>query len=151
MGEETVTTGVDDLLEYLKGKDRIAMQDAAVVLKVPLTTMQAWVDFLVEEKILGIEYKFTKPFIYLNKDETIKKKQIVEKTTITLEQVKQEYMDRAAAAQIPQNKMRELWRAHVQQALAAKREYFFDQAGRRNAGNPRKLWEDYQADLLSRC
>ena len=92
MGDDTVTTEVDDLLAYLKGKERVALQDAATVLNVTPETIQAWVDFLVEEKILGIEYKFTKPFIYLNKEEK-KKGKIIEDTSVTIDQVKQEYFD----------------------------------------------------------
>ena len=47
MVDGTVTTGVDDLLEYLKGQEKVAMQDAAGVLGIPMETLQAWVDFLV--------------------------------------------------------------------------------------------------------
>src|SRR4051794_5061214 len=104
MGEDVITTGVDDLLDYLKGKDRVSMQDAAQFLSVTMDTLQAWTDFLVEEKILGIEYKFTKPFIYLNHEEKSKKKQIVEQTSVPLEQIKSEYMERAKSKQIPLSK-----------------------------------------------
>jgi hypothetical protein len=150
MGEDTVKTGVDDLLAFLQGKERVAMQDAATALKVPLDTMQAWTDFLVEEKILGVEYKFTKPFIYLNREEK-KKKQLVEKTTVPLEQIKREYFQRARERQIPESKILELWRQRVQDALASKKIYFLEQANRRNAPNPLRLWDAYQQDLHARC
>jgi hypothetical protein len=151
MGDETIRTGVDDLLTYLTGKEKVAMQDAATALGVPLETMQAWTGFLVEEKILGIVYKFTKPFIYLNKEEKPKKKQVLEHTTESLDQVKQEYADHARVKQIPDAKIPELWRAHVQEALAAKKAYFLEQASRRNVANPLQLWEEYQKDLMARC
>jgi hypothetical protein len=151
MGEEIITTGVDDLLAYLQGKDRIAMQDAAAYLNVPLDTLQAWVDFLVEEKILGIEYKFTKPFIYLNKEEKPKKKKILERTTVPLSEVKTEFEDRAKMKQIPAGKIPELWRSHVADALATKKAYFIEQATRRHITDPNKMWEEYEANLLSRC
>lgn len=152
MGDGVVTTGVDDLLAYLKGKDRIAMQDAAVVLGVPLETLQAWVDFLVEENILGIEYKFTKPFIYLNKEEPKKSKvKVVERTIVGIETLKQEYLQHAREKQIPDVKVQQLWKAHVTDALARRREFFIEQATRRHAEDPDRLWERYRADLLSRC
>lgn len=150
MGEEVITTGVDDLLSYLKGKDRIAMQDVATFLNIPLDTLQAWVDFLVEEKILGIEYKFTKPFIYLNHEEKLKKR-IVEHTTVPLEVVKEEFSTRARSKQIPNTKIPELWRAHVSDALSRKKAYFLEQAAKRHAEDAARLWEEYQQDLLLRC
>lgn len=152
MGDEVVTTGVDDLLAYLKDKDRVALQDAAVVLGVPLETLQAWVDFLVEEKILGLEYKFTKPYVYLNKEEPKKNKaHLVEQAILEVESLKQEYVQRAREKQIPDSKIPQLWRSHVLEALGRKREYFLQQAIRRHAADPQQLWERYQADLLSRC
>lgn len=151
MGEDVITTGVDDLLKYLEGKDRIAMQDAATYLNVPLDTLQAWTDFLVEEKILGIEYKFTKPFIYLNKEEKQIKNKVLENTTISLAQIKEEFETRARSKQIPAVKIPELWKEHVMQALEKKRSYFMEQAQRRRAQDPEHLWQEYQEDLLSRC
>jgi hypothetical protein len=112
MGDEVVTTGVDDLLAYLRDKDRIAMQDAANVLGVSLDTLQAWVDFLVEEKILGIEYKFTKPFIYLNREEDPRHKaKVIEQKIIPIEAFRDDFFQRARVKQIPEQKIPELWRA----------------------------------------
>jgi hypothetical protein len=121
------------------------------VLNVPPQTLQAWVDFLVEEKILGIEYKFTKPFIYLNREDKPKKNQIIEHTTESLEQVKEAYFQRARTKQIPEQKIDELWRLHVLEALQGKKAYFFEQASRRSMANPQQLWEEYQRNLLVRC
>ena len=53
MPDDTITTGVDALLELLKSTEKIAMPDAAKKLNVPLDTLQSWVDFLVEERIIG--------------------------------------------------------------------------------------------------
>jgi hypothetical protein len=151
MGEGTITTGVDDLINYLQGKDRVAMQDAAAFLNVPLDILQAWTDFLVEEKILGLEYKFTKPFIYLNKEEKPKKNKLVEHTAVPLSQIKQEFEERARGKQIPAIKIPELWRSHVLSAIATKKAYFMEQANRRHLQDIERLWEEYQTDLLSRC
>ena len=151
MGEDTITTGVDELLTYLQGKDRVAMQDAAVFLNVSIDTLQAWVDFLVEEKILGIEYKFTKPFIYLNKEDKPKRSKLLEKTAVPLSQIKEEYAARARSKQIPESKITELWRSHVIEALYAKRTYFLEQAAHRRIPNAEQMWEEYQRNLLARC
>lgn len=151
MGDDVVTTGVDDLLHYLQGKDKIPLQDVAGILNVPIETVQAWVDFLVEEKILGIEYKFTKPYIYLNKEIRPERGRIIEATSVSIDQLRSEYEDRAKAKQIPATKIRELWLSHVREALALKHDYFIDQAKRRRAEDPETLWKEYQTDLYARC
>jgi hypothetical protein len=149
MGEEIITTGVDELLVYLQGKDRVAMQDVAAHLNVQMDTLQAWVDFLVEEKILGIEYKFTKPYIYLNKEEKPKAK--VVQAQVPLSDLRNEFAERARTKQIPTGKIAELWRAHVLEALSTKKSYFIEQASRRHVTDAERMWQDYQQDLLSRC
>ncbi|MDD9953822.1 MAG: hypothetical protein OXR66_05800 [Candidatus Woesearchaeota archaeon] len=148
MGEEMITTGVDDLLEYLKDKDRVAMQDAATALHIQPETVQAWVDFLVEEKILGIEYKFTKPYIYLNRE--TKKAKHIEPPKVTIKEVKKKFTDRAARKQIPAGKISELWKSHVIDALQRKKTYFTEQAQQRQL-DPEQLWDAYEKDLLARC
>ncbi|HEC96339.1 MAG TPA: hypothetical protein ENI59_01520, partial [Euryarchaeota archaeon] len=67
MAEKTIKTGVDQLIELLKRVEKIEMSKAAKEINVPLKTLQKWVDFLAEEGLIGIEYKFTTPYIYLNK------------------------------------------------------------------------------------
>ena len=150
MGDDVVTTGLDDLLHYLHGKDRVPMQDVAGILNVPVETVQAWVDFLVEEKILGIEYKFTKPFIYLNKEMKPERGKILEGTTISIDQLRQEYEERAKSKMIPHPKIRELWAARMREGLSLKKGYFIEQAKRRRAEDPEALWREYQSDLLAR-
>jgi len=149
MTDEVITTGVDDLLAYCKGKDKVAMQDAATVLNIPHETIQAWVDFLVEEKILGIEYKFTKPYIYINK-ETQEKTKVIEQTEVTIMDVRHAWETHAHEQQIPAAKLPELWRSHVAAGLDRQRDYFFEQAQRRHASEPEKLWQEYRALLLGK-
>lgn len=151
MGKGQITTGVDDLIEYLKGKDRVAMQDVATVLDLPLETIQSWVDFLVEEKILGIEYKFTKPYIYINKESTKQRPKLIEETALSLEDVKHEYFEHARQKRIPEQKIAELWMTHVQEALLHKRAYFLEQAQARRVKDAEGLFRAYQRSLLRRC
>lgn len=146
-----MTTGVDDLLAYLKDKDRVAMQDVASVLSVPIETIQAWVDFLVEEKILGIEYKFTKPFIYLNHEEEKPSRAKILKEGISIELLREEFVQRAQAKQIPPQKIPDLWRSHVQEGLERKRDFFMDKARQKHLSNTEMLWKQYQQQLLLRC
>lgn len=149
MPEETITTGVDALLELLKSTDKISIPDAAQKLRVPLDTLQAWVDFLVEERIIGLEYKFTKPFIYLNKEEPKKKEKRLQ--IPQLKEIKKEYMDRAHEKKIPADQILRLWEAHVRQELAYLEPYFNEQAQRRGLQDTherRRLWDGYNTQLL---
>ena len=63
-----IRTAADELFELVKKNAKISVEGAAKQLRIPLATIQALVDFLVEEKVFGIEYKFTTPFIYLYKE-----------------------------------------------------------------------------------
>jgi hypothetical protein len=62
-------TDVDDFINLVKNQKKLTINDAAKKLGVPEATVEAWTDFLVEERILGIEYRFTTPYIYMNIEE----------------------------------------------------------------------------------
>jgi chromosome segregation ATPase len=71
-----IETGVDRLVELVNAKKRITVEDAAKELGVSRIVIQEWADFLEEEKILSIEYKFSKTYLIerkLSKDEVVKK------------------------------------------------------------------------------
>lgn len=145
-----ITTGVDELIAYLRGKDRVALQDAATVLGLSLETLQAWVDFLVEEKILGLEYRFTKPFVYLNR-ESAEATSEPRAHVPQLGEMRAVFIEHAKMKRIPESKVIGLWRAHVVDALDGKRAFFIDQAMRRSVPDPERSWQDYRDDLLARC
>lgn len=58
-----IETGVDKLVKLIKERSKISMDDAAKELGVSLTVVEEWADFIEEEGIIRIEYKFTKPFL----------------------------------------------------------------------------------------
>ncbi len=58
-----IETGIDKLVKLVKEKAKISMEDAAKELGVSLTVVEEWADFLEEEGIISIEYKFTKAFL----------------------------------------------------------------------------------------
>ena len=58
-----IETGVDKLVNIIKERGRIALIDAAKELGVSATVIQEWVDFLEDEGIISVEYKFTKPYL----------------------------------------------------------------------------------------
>src|SRR3989338_7068887 len=66
--DSIIRTVADELFELVKKKEKISVEDAAKSMKMSVSTVQALVDFLVEEKIFGIEYKFTTPYVYLYRE-----------------------------------------------------------------------------------
>ncbi|PIN80315.1 hypothetical protein COV16_01035 [Candidatus Woesearchaeota archaeon CG10_big_fil_rev_8_21_14_0_10_34_8] len=72
VGQEILRTEVDTFLELIKRNKKISLQDAAKEMKVPILTIQAWTDFLVEEGIVGIEYKFTTPYVFVQEEKRMK-------------------------------------------------------------------------------
>jgi hypothetical protein len=147
MGEETVTTGVDGLIKFLEGKEKISMLDAASELGVNLETMQTWVDFLVEERVLGIEYKFTKPFIYLNKENTEKGK-ILGEEELTWDAYHRNFLMKAKEKHIPDVEAANLWKKHVLALLDEKEAFFKDEGRKRALQNIDQLWGEYKTTVL---
>jgi len=62
-----IETGVDKLVNIVNTRGKIAAQDAAKELGVSTTIVLEWADFLEEEGIISIDYKFTKPFLVARK------------------------------------------------------------------------------------
>lgn len=71
-----IETGVDKLVNLINSKSRISSADAAKELGVSPTVIMEWADFLEEEGIINVEYKFTKPFLVARK---LAKKEVQEK------------------------------------------------------------------------
>lgn len=141
---EEIKTGVDELMELVRHAQRISIPDAAKKLKVKEKTLQNWVDFLVEEKLLGIEYKFTTPFIYLNTQGAAKV--VGEEQTIML--IRNVFVARAREKGIPANKISLLWRNHLLEAVERKKQYFEQEAHRRKLDEP-MLFEVYKERILT--
>ncbi|MBI2208893.1 hypothetical protein HYU50_05350 [Candidatus Woesearchaeota archaeon] len=68
MVNDILKTSADDLYELVKSREKISVEEAAKLLRMPINTVHALVDFLVEEKMFGIEYKFTTAYIYISQE-----------------------------------------------------------------------------------
>jgi len=152
MGNEIVQTGVDELLALLSYTSKIPLTEAAKKLNVHIDVVQAWVDFLVEERIIGIEYKFTTPYIYLNKSIETKVHSDIgggkaPDNADTL-YFKKEFWDKARSNNIPSEKIEMLWKNHLLQELELKKKYFFFEAQQRKLTNIEYLWKEYQNNML---
>lgn len=146
MEDSQVETGVDQLVHLLRDKKKISMEDAAKELKMALPTIQLWVDFLVEEKIVGVEYKFTKPFLYLN--EAAAPKEVEEEKTVTIETYRKQYMASAKDKKIPENEMHDLWVRHLTTEVDKQKEFFLLQARKRGIENGEDAWRNYRARMV---
>lgn len=147
MPEEVITTGVDQLIAYLKGKEKAPLLETAKALGVSVETLQSWVDFLVEEGILGIEYQFTKPYIYLNKEEE-EKGTIVDDEELSWDAFHQAFLDKAAEKEIPPLKAATLWKNYALQKVEEKKEFFYDEARKRGFSQIDELWKTYKTEVL---
>lgn len=150
MSDEVVKTGVDELLDLLKENNKMPLVEVSRKLRVPVDVVQAWVDFLVEERILGIEYKFTTPYIYINKPLDTAKNNSEEKNSNAIDIIfyKKQFWEKAKSNSIPESRMSDLWKNHLLQELELKKKYFFFEAQQRKIRNADQIWEEYMSILL---
>ena len=144
--EPVIETGVDELIRLLRLHDKLPVAEAAKMLHLPQDIVQTWIDFLVEEKMLGVEYKFTVPYVYLNQAPVAQQDAETQAPKKTLGEFKNEF-DIRAQSTLPQDRGRllivNLWRDHLRGELERKRAWFLAEARKRNLAEPEKLWSDY--------
>jgi DNA-binding transcriptional regulator YiaG len=146
--DEMVTTGVDDLIKLLSEFPKLSIEETAKRLNVSKKVLKSWIDFLVEEKILGIEYTFTTPFIYLNKPHEQEKIKQIREEKLTYSQFKQEFYEKARKSSIPEEKIKGFWQEHLKQRLEQNKEFFFREVQKHNLPRSDELWEKYVRSAL---
>jgi len=75
-GSSLLETGVDKLVNLVRKNKRVSLADAAKQLGVSTVVVEEWADFLEEEGIISMEYKFTTPYLVerlLTREEIAKK------------------------------------------------------------------------------
>lgn len=70
--EINITTAVDSLVNLVKEKGMVSLEDASKILKIPENIINEWATFLEEEKLISIEYKFTTPYLVAKKESVLK-------------------------------------------------------------------------------
>ena len=147
MDDKTLRTSADELYEIVESKKKISVEEAAKLLKVPVKTTQALVDFLVEEKIFGIEYKFTTPYVYISreKQKDVEFQSTPQKKIIT----KEDFFRKADEWNVPSEKINYLWKKYVQENIGYIREEFYSKAQLRKLPRERieVLWKKYLPHL----
>jgi hypothetical protein len=140
-------TDVDEFLDLVRQKGRISLQDASKALKIPIATIQAWVDFLVEEKIIGIEYKFTTPYVFMNveQDERAEFKNYVQFDT------KEEFYAKAQHRGLNAGQIKLLWLKYLNLNKNYMHKTFYEKAQERGINKAKidTLWAKYLEYLES--
>lgn len=136
-----VETDVDTLVSLVKEKGKVSVEQAAKLLNLELSMVQTWVDFLVEEDILGIEYKFVTPFLYFNQD---KKKEESSSEELKFEE-KSVFLSKAKAKGVSEKRAFELWKNYLDSNFDLIKSTFFKKGHKRSFSDSqiKKLWEQY--------
>ena len=143
---EEIRTGVDELMALLKEGTRLSVPDAAKQLKESEATIQNWVDFLVEEKLVGIEYKFTTPFVYRNAPQ---QRVVLAQKVETMEDIRSQFIAHAKEKGIPKEKLGELWEHHLLSEIQLKQQFFREECTRRSLLNVDALLARYTERIVN--
>ncbi len=146
--DSILRTVADELLDLVKKSKKISVEEAAKKLKMPVASVQALVDFLVEERVFGIEYKFTTPYIYLYK-EGIKEAKAKEKSFTKELITKEQFYEKTKERKVPYEHIEGLWRKYLQQNLTHIREEFLRKAREKKVPEEKieELWKKYLSHL----
>ena len=147
MVDEVIETGVDNLINLLKTEKKISLTEAAKKINVSVDIVQAWVDFLVEEKIIGIEYKFTVPYIYLNNPEISVVEVKKEEENLSMDMFKDEFFRKALKNNMPKEKIPVLWKNHLNNVIDNKKAFFYNECAKRKV-DPDLYWMDYKNRVM---
>ena len=146
LNDNMLRTIADELFELVKQNRKISLEDASKKLNVPFAAIESLVEFLVEEKVFGVEYKFTTPYIYLYKEGgkgPANERKNIPKQLISKEQ----FYKMAREKNINYEHIEGMWRNYLQQNLSHIREEFFGKA--RNRRIPEEMVHDLWRKYLS--
>jgi hypothetical protein len=143
-----IRTTADELFDLVKKSRKISTEEAAKQMKIPIANVQALVDFLVEEKIFGIEYKFTTPYIYLYKENINSPNSKSKKFTIGLI-TKEQFYEQAKHKKMPYEYIEGMWRKYLKQNITKIREEFLKKSKERKVPEEKTedLWKRYLSYL----
>jgi len=150
MNRNILKTAADDLYELVKSNKKISVDGAAKLLNLPVETVQALVEFLVEEKVFGIEYKFTTPYIYISR-EIVKKHPKDESKNEIIKGVmeKEEFLKKSHERNISAEKIEPLWKKYVFENINSIKDEFYKKGRLRNFPRDKidNLWQKYKKYL----
>ncbi len=136
---KALRTSADDLMDVVKRHKKMSVDDLAKVLRTSVQSVQSIVDFLVEEKVLDIEYRFTTPYVYLNEGKP------TEHQGLSGAFSKEEFFSRAREKGVTEDKIMLLWKKYLAQNLPQIRQDFMTRAYAHGATAEKaeELWQKY--------
>jgi len=139
-----VATDVDQLVELVKKRGKISLHELISILKKDASIVQSWVDFLVEENILGMEYKFITPYVYFNK-ETDAKKTVLQESFDNVLEDKSDFFKKMNAKGIPIKDTNAIWKKYLEENMETMKRIFYVKAKSKNFSETQVngLWEKY--------
>lgn len=143
--QDVLKTDVDQFLNLVREKKKISLEEAAKLLSIPIATAQSWTDFLVEERILGIEYKFTTPYVFY-----IEKQKQQEDVSYIGFDTKEAFFEKARKKGIREGHIRLLWTKYLSLNLEKIKQTFFMKAKEKGINDEVKinhLWRKYSEYL----
>jgi hypothetical protein len=144
MENDRVETGVDRLIETLNDGKKHFVDDLSRKIDVPSDILQLWIDFLVEEKVISLEYTFTKAYIFLNKEVP---KILRQDKLETLEDLKKNFIEDGLLKKIPMNNLLVFWRNSLDDNLNKLQEKFYREANKRKLKAVDSMWARYKQKL----
>ena len=151
MDNNVLTTSADELYNLVMSRKKISVEDASKILKLPMGIVQSLVDFLVEEKIFGMEYKFTTPYVYISQ---AKGKKVHPQISVPGEKeekliTKEDFYQKAGNWNIPAGKIDELWKKYISENAGYIKEIFYKKAESKSIQNEKidMLWQKYLSQL----
>ncbi len=139
-------TGVDDLMRVVKAEKRISVPAVAKRLNLSEKVVQSWIDFLVEEHLLGIEYKFTTPYVFsLQKEQP---KRAVDQESYVLSDFKSVFISYCQQKQLPEEQHETLWCEHLDSVVQSQKTFFSEECGRRGISDTETLFADYVQEVM---
>ncbi|MGM5483949.1 MAG: hypothetical protein ACQER9_03470 [Nanobdellota archaeon] len=143
-----IETDVDLLVSLVKKKGKISVEEAAKKLNINVKIVQEWVDFLVEEEVLGIEYKFVTPYLYFNKERNNKPTVLEESEGEYLED-KDDFIKKSRERGLNDDQIRKLWKNYLKVNIDEIKDHFYRRAKSKNISESKidALWSKYRQEL----
>lgn len=146
MVDEEIKTSADELVELARTRGKVSIEEAAKILNMDFSAVQNLVDFLVEENIFGVEYKFTTPYIYLSGKRAVKL-ELNSSQPQKKENIKEEFFRKARERRLSEEELVKLWDKYLRTNIRFVREDFFEKAKSKHLtyDEINGLWDKYKA------
>ncbi len=143
MGKASIKTGVDSLVSYLSDSGKVSLKKAASDLSFSEELLQSWVDFLLEDGIVGVEYKFTTPYIFLKNNES--SDDLVSSKESTLMNIKKRFIKglHTKDSSLSSEELESRWNDYLLKSLDKKKSFFMSVAKKKRISNPEIAFKKY--------